>query len=106
MGGGSTKIIGARNIESIRTIFDMLQKDKHIQLLIEGHTSSEGGAEYNLELSKRRAESIRSYLIGEGIAVERLEIIGYGDTRPLQSNDTAQGRAKNRRVEFKRLESQ
>ena len=104
--GGSTKIIGARNIESIRTIFDMLQKDKHIQLLIEGHTSSEGGAEYNLELSKWRAESVRLRLMEEGITPDRLEIIGYGDTRPLQSNETAQGRAKNRRVEFKRLESQ
>ena len=104
--GGSTKIIGARNIESIRTIFDMLQKDKHIQLLIEGHTSSEGGAEYNLELSKRRAESVRLRLMEEGITPDRLEIIGYGDTRPLQSNETAQGRAKNKRVEFKRLESQ
>ena len=104
--GGSTKIIGARNIESIRTIFDMLQKDKHIQLLIEGHTSSEGGAEYNLELSKRRAKSVRLRLMEEGITPDRLEIIGYGDTRPLQSNETAQGRAKNRRVEFKRLESQ
>ena len=85
---------------------EILQKDQYIQLLIEGHASSEGRAEYNLELSKRRAESVRLRLIDEGINPERLKIIGYGDTRPLQSNDTAQGRAKYRRVEFNRLDSQ
>ena len=102
----SAKLIGAPTEASIRTMVKILNKDQRIRLLIEGHTSNEGRAEHNLELSMRRAESVRLRLMEEGITPERLEIIGYGHTRPLQSNDTAQGRAKNRRVEFKRLESQ
>ena len=102
----SAKLIGAPTEASIRAMVEILQKDQRIRLLIEGHTSSEGRAEYNLELSKRIAESVRLRLMEEGVTPDRLEIIGYGDTRPLQSNDTAQGRAKNRRVEFKRLDSQ
>ena len=75
-------------------------------MLIEGHTSSDGQTEYNLELSKRRAESVRLRLIEEGITPNRLETIGYGDRLPIQSNESIQGRVKNRRIEFKRLDSQ
>ena len=82
-------------------IANLLKADRDIhKLRIEGHTDNRGSAEMNLDLSQRRAASVRSWLIGHGISEERLESEGYGLTRPLQKNDTDRGRAANRRVEF------
>ncbi len=66
---------------------------------VEGHTDSVGSASYNQTLSESRAQSVRSYLIQRGIAPNRIEAIGYGLTRPIADNATAEGRAQNRRVE-------
>jgi OmpA-OmpF porin, OOP family len=74
------------------------------RLRIEGHTDNRGNADYNLDLSKRRAASVRQWLTDHGIAADRLESEGYGLTRPVATNDTDAGRAQNRRVEFKILE--
>ena len=71
------------------------------KMRIEGHTDSHGAADYNLDLSKRRAASVRAWLVGHAVESERLESEGFGLTRPIQSNDTDSGRAANRRVEFK-----
>ncbi len=67
---------------------------------VEGHTDSFGSDSYNQQLSERRARSVVRYLIAKGIPGERLEAVGFGEFRPIASNDTAQGRAKNRRTEF------
>jgi len=71
------------------------------KMRIEGHTDSHGGADYNLDLSKRRAASVRTWVVEHGIDSGRLESEGFGLTRPIQTNDTDEGRAANRRVEFK-----
>ncbi|MFO0746437.1 MAG: OmpA family protein [Myxococcota bacterium] len=71
------------------------------RLSIEGHTDSEGPEDANLDLSTRRAASVRQYLIDHGIAAERLLSTGWGESRPLKPNTTPAGRAANRRVEFK-----
>jgi OOP family OmpA-OmpF porin len=67
---------------------------------IEGHTDEVGGSEYNTELSQRRAEAVRDYLVQKKVAPERLEARGMGRTRPVAPNNTEKGRAANRRVEF------
>ncbi len=75
----------------------------HPQLLrvhVEGHTDSQGDEAKNLDLSQRRAKNVTAFLVKEGIAEERLEAVGYGETRPVDSNATEQGRENNRRVEF------
>jgi OmpA-OmpF porin, OOP family len=72
--------------------------DAHIE--ISGHTDSFGRDDSNLELSRRRAEAVSDYLIKAGIAPQRLTAVGYGKTRPIASNDTEEGRARNRRIEF------
>ena len=72
--------------------------DRHV--LVEGHTDSDGTDEYNLKLSRLRAESVRSILVAGGIAPDRIEGQGYGKTRPVASNATAAGKAQNRRVEI------
>jgi outer membrane protein OmpA-like peptidoglycan-associated protein len=71
---------------------------KHLR--VEGHTDNVGPAAYNKELSARRAASVLRYLVGKGVAAERLVAAGYGFERPIATNETALGRAKNRRVEF------
>jgi OmpA-OmpF porin, OOP family len=73
---------------------------KHLRLRIElqGHTDAVGSAPYNLTLSQHRAESVRDYLISKGISPAVLTAVGYGKTRPIADNKTAEGRAKNRRV--------
>ena len=68
--------------------------------MIEGHTDNKGKASKNMELSDRRARSVLNYLVGKGVASERLDAQGYGDSKPVASNKTSKGRAANRRVEF------
>lgn len=71
-----------------------------VRVEVAGHTDSVGKDSYNLALSQRRAESVRQYLIGKGVAANRLFARGYGETRPVADNATEEGRLKNRRVEL------
>lgn len=74
-----------------------------VRLEIRGHTDSQGPAAFNLQLSQKRADSVRQYLINGGIAGDRLTAIGVGEEEPIASNATPEGRAQNRRIEFRRL---
>jgi OOP family OmpA-OmpF porin len=67
---------------------------------VDGHTDSRGSDAHNLDLSQRRAAAVRQYLVGHGIAPERLEAQGFGESKPVADNDTAHGMALNRRVEL------
>jgi outer membrane protein OmpA-like peptidoglycan-associated protein len=69
-------------------------------VLVEGHTDSDGSSEYNLQLSRLRADSVRSILVAGGVSPDRIESQGYGETRPVATNATAGGKAQNRRVEI------
>jgi outer membrane protein OmpA-like peptidoglycan-associated protein len=70
------------------------------RVLVEGHTDSDGSAEYNLQLSRLRADSVRSVLVAGGVSPDRIESKGYGETRPVATNATSGGKAQNRRVEI------
>lgn len=70
------------------------------RIVIEGHTDAEGTDERNQRLSDRRARAVQSFLVRAGVSASRLTAVGYGATRPIADNDTAEGRAKNRRIEF------
>ena len=78
----------------------ILEHPEILSVSVEGHTDGQGSADYNRVLSQRRSEAVRAYLIGKGVAAERLEAKGYGEDRPIASNSTNAGRAANRRVEF------
>ncbi len=79
----------------------LINKYDASNLVIEGHADSNGNDAMNLELSQKRANSVKEYLTQKGISGSRLTAIGYGETKPIATNDTALGRAKNRRVELK-----
>lgn len=84
-------------------IVDLMRERPSVRLGIYGHTDNRGGANYNKQLSRRRAASVVQYLVDKGISRNRLESEGYGMERPRATNATEEGRAKNRRVEFKIL---
>jgi outer membrane protein OmpA-like peptidoglycan-associated protein len=76
------------------------RQDPNSNIVVEGHTDSQGTASYNQELSQRRAQSVRNYLVARGIASDRVTAQGFGLTRPIADNETTEGRANNRRVEI------
>jgi len=67
---------------------------------IEGHADAQGPEEYNEELSLRRAQAVKSFLVQRGVPEERLSVEGHGEKDPIATNDTPEGRANNRRVEI------
>ena len=69
------------------------------------YTDSTGSARHNLGLSERRADAVRDYLVGQGVSSSQLTAKGYGETNPIASNATAEGRAQNRRVVMRVLEN-
>jgi outer membrane protein OmpA-like peptidoglycan-associated protein len=72
-------------------------------LEIQGHTDNKGGDDYNQKLSESRANAVKKYLVDKGVKAERIIAKGFGLSKPIATNDTVEGRAKNRRVEFKIL---
>jgi outer membrane protein OmpA-like peptidoglycan-associated protein len=84
-------------------VVKLMQSREKMRIGVYGHTDNVGADATNLRLSKDRAAAVMAYLIGKGINKGRLESQGYGETKPVESNDTDAGRAKNRRVEFKIL---
>jgi OOP family OmpA-OmpF porin len=85
----------------LNEVVAILQKNKNIQVVVEGHTDNVGSAKFNQGLSEKRAASVMKFLISSGISGSRLSSRGYGFSRPAASNDTAEGRRLNRRVELR-----
>ena len=79
----------------------VLNKYPRTLLDIDGHTDNTGSPKYNQALSERRAVSVGQYLNSRGVDARRLLVVGYGEARPIASNDTEAGRAQNRRVEIR-----
>lgn len=92
-----------RSDTEIRKLFDLLSRNPEMQIRINGHTDSRGSIEFNRELSLNRAKAVTDELIQLGIRSERLSYKGFGPEQPIASNDSAEGRARNRRVEFEIL---
>ena len=82
----------------------ILRANPTLRIRLDGHTDDTGEAAYNLTLARRRAESVRDYIVVQGIDPERLTVRSFGANRPIASNDTQAGRSANRRVELSILE--
>ena len=74
-----------------------MKSNKFLTAVVSGHTDITGSPEYNMKLSLKRAANVKAYLIAQGVPSERIKIEYYGITRPIASNDTVEGRKKNRR---------
>jgi outer membrane protein OmpA-like peptidoglycan-associated protein len=83
-------------------VAESLQDYPTVELEIDGHTDSIGTLEYNNDLSLKRAQTVKDYLVSKGVKENRLTVAGFGPSRPIASNDTPEGQAKNRRIEFVR----
>ncbi|MDF9796778.1 OOP family OmpA-OmpF porin [Catalinimonas alkaloidigena] len=87
----------------LNKVVRFLEENSEISIAINGHTDNQGSADYNLELSAKRAKAVHDYLVDAGISEERLQSRGYGQSKPITSNDTEEGRQKNRRIAFEIL---
>ena len=88
-----------RSKEELANLSTILNKYEDTDILLEGHTDATGSEEYNLDLSRNRAQSVANYLAITNVRETRFTIMGYGEEQPIASNDTPDGRRLNRRVE-------
>jgi outer membrane protein OmpA-like peptidoglycan-associated protein len=86
--------------EELDRLADLMTQTAYLKIQINGHTDNVGNKAANQTLSEARAKAVYDYLTGKGIGMERLRYKGFGETRPIEANETAEGRAKNRRTEF------
>ena len=89
---------------TLRAAFNALLASRDLKVLIVGHTDKVGRAAYNKKLSLRRAQRVKSWLVREGISQRRLTVAGKGFDEPIDDNSTPEGRANNRRIEFRVLQ--
>jgi outer membrane protein OmpA-like peptidoglycan-associated protein len=87
----------------INEVVDLMKEHPDLRFSVEGHTDSDGDDAFNMELSDKRAESVKSTMISMGIAADRLESKGLGESMPITDNSSPEGKANNRRVEFVKL---
>lgn len=88
---------GRSTLDDVAQVLDEYSKTA---VVVQGHTDSTGSEEHNQQLSEQRADSVRNYLVGRGVAEPRLSAIGFGESSPVTSNDTESGRQQNRRVDI------
>jgi outer membrane protein OmpA-like peptidoglycan-associated protein len=89
----------------LNKLIRLLETNPGLKIEIGGHTDNVGSHEYNITLSENRAKTVNQYLVENGIEQSRLLYKGYGETKPVDTNETPEGRAINRRTEFKVIES-
>ena len=85
-------------------VYESLAEWENVKLEIRGHTDNIGSEEVNQRISQARADAVMQYLVKRGIHPSRLQAVGFGETSPIADNQTAEGRAINRRVEMKRID--
>jgi outer membrane protein OmpA-like peptidoglycan-associated protein len=86
--------------EKLAKVAGIVLANPGLKLQVEGHTDSVGAEEFNQRLSERRAATVREFLVSQGIGINAVSAHGLGKTMPVASNDTAEGRQRNRRVEL------
>jgi len=98
----NSAVVTDESSAKLKILTDLLGTYTKVNVVIEGHASSDGSTAYNQILSEKRANSVKEALMAMGVDASRLETIGYGETKPTEDNSTAAGRTANRRVQFER----
>ena len=88
------------SLNTLRAVLEVMKRAPDRRFRIAGHTDSDGGDDYNQDLSERRAQTVIRWLVDNGIDEARLDGVGFGETRPAAPNDTESGKALNRRVQL------
>jgi OmpA-OmpF porin, OOP family len=96
--------MGFEENSELNHLAEELLENAEVKILISGHTDNVGAPDKNLKLSRERAEAVKAYLVYKGVDANRISCQGVGPREPIASNNTPEGRLKNRRVEFKILE--
>lgn len=96
----NSDVLKTSSFAELEKLLSFLNNNQNVQIKIQGHTDNKGNEAYNQSLSNSRAQAVKEYLIGHGISEHRLTYEGFGESVPLQSNESEMGRSKNRRVEF------
>ena len=96
----NSDVIREESFYDLKRLADMIQRHPNIKLRIEGHTDNVGSDSFNQDLSERRAQSVKRFLTHEGVDIGKLKALGFGESRPVATNDTDAGKQANRRVEF------
>lgn len=94
-------IIYKRSYHLLDELLALMREQPEVVIEVAGHTDSDGSAEHNLQLSKDRAAAVKDYLLTQGIAAKRVQSVGYGESKPIESNATDKGKARNRRTEIR-----
>jgi outer membrane protein OmpA-like peptidoglycan-associated protein len=97
---GKSELLPAAQAKLAEVANALTKQDPDAKIVIEGHTDSQGPASFNQDLSQHRADSVRTFLTSRGMAPDRITAVGFGPTRPIADNASAEGRANNRRVEI------
>jgi len=97
---GKSELLPAAQLKLNSVADALMQQDPDSKMVVEGHTDSQGGEAYNQDLSQRRAQAVRDYLVSRGVASDRVTSQGFGPSRSIADNKSAEGRANNRRVEI------
>lgn len=93
-------IIEKKSYSSLESLTNILLIREDIRIVLKGHTDSQGTEAYNMKLSKDRALAVKKFIVSNGVDPSRIDVEYYGETQPIASNDTEEGRARNRRVEM------
>ena len=96
-------VLRPESFPELDRIVSLMEEKPTMEIEISGHTDSAGPDKYNMGLSERRAKSVVQYLNGKKIEKNRMNVVFFGETKPVDTNDTTDGRKRNRRVEFKIL---
>ncbi len=102
--GSDTAYIEPASAGVLELVAEQLRDNPTLRVRIEGYTDERASEAHNLELSHERAESVKRILVGFGVAPDRLDVVGLGESKPIASNHTAEGRSLNRRVELDVIE--
>ncbi len=97
---GKADLLPAAEVKLQEVAEALIKQDPDAKIVVEGHTDAQGGEKYNKDLSERRAQSVRDYLVSRGIAADRVTSKGFGYSRSIADNKSQEGRANNRRVEI------
>jgi outer membrane protein OmpA-like peptidoglycan-associated protein len=98
---GSTAKLASKSYASLNQVVSLMRDNPTLKIRIEGHTDNAGNDDANMKLSEDRAAAVKAYIVSKGISEDRITSQGFGETAPIANNNTASGRAQNRRVEIK-----